>query len=101
MISLSKKGYVVHTIHRSSNKELNENLAPLYRFVQSQVGRPWNKIYSEIREFTNSNNTVQQHVLDHLFKEIVNVNETKVHHYRFGPSSPVFSRGRLRPLRLR
>jgi hypothetical protein len=69
---------------RKYGKELNENLAPLYRFVQSQVGRPWNKVYSEIREFINSNSTIQQHVLVHLFKGLVNVNETKVHPLAWG-----------------
>jgi len=29
-------------------KELNENLAPLRRYLERQVGRPWNKVYSEI-----------------------------------------------------
>src|SRR5258708_27864728 len=31
------------------DKHLNENLAPLRRYLESQVGRPWDKVYSEIR----------------------------------------------------
>src|SRR4051812_44167695 len=31
-------------------KDLNENLAPLQRFLEKSVGRSWNKVYSEIRE---------------------------------------------------
>jgi hypothetical protein len=29
-------------------KQLNENLAPLKRYLMGQVGRPWDKVYSEI-----------------------------------------------------
>ncbi|MGE0828481.1 MAG: hypothetical protein AB7O04_03920 [Hyphomonadaceae bacterium] len=47
-------------------KSLNENLAPLKRFLQSRVGRPWNKVYAEISEHLRPSNAVQQHVRDHL-----------------------------------
>ena len=33
---------------RGDEKELNENLAPLRRYLARQVGRPWSKVYSEI-----------------------------------------------------
>lgn len=47
-------------------KELNENLAPFYRFLCKQVGRPWNDVYSEIRERINAKSAVQLHILQHL-----------------------------------
>src|SRR5262245_56031154 len=47
-------------------KHLNENLAPLRRFLQSNVGRPWNKVRSELAENIRPTSTVQQHVLDHV-----------------------------------
>lgn len=47
-------------------KRLNENLAPLRRYLEQQVGRPWGKIYSEIACHLRADNTVQQHVRDHL-----------------------------------
>ena len=47
-------------------KNLNENLNPLKRYLASQVGRPWRKVYSEISEQLKSSSTVQQHVRDHL-----------------------------------
>jgi hypothetical protein len=47
-------------------KELNENLAPLRRYLERQVGRPWDKVYSEIAAHLRADNTVQQHVRDHL-----------------------------------
>jgi hypothetical protein len=45
---------------------LNENLNPLRRYLESQVGRPWDKVYSEIAARLRADNTVQQHVRDHL-----------------------------------
>lgn len=47
-------------------KWLNENLNPLKRYLASQVGRPWTKIYAEISEHLKPSSTVQQHVRDHL-----------------------------------
>jgi hypothetical protein len=54
--------------HRLSKrwKELNENLSPLRRFLEAQVGRPWNKVYSEIAARLRVDSTVQQHVRDHI-----------------------------------
>ncbi len=47
-------------------KSLNENLAPLQRYLAKQVGRPWNKVYSEICASLDASHTVKQHVRDHL-----------------------------------
>jgi hypothetical protein len=47
-------------------KWLNENLRPLERYLASQVGRPWDKVYSEICAGIDRRNTVQQHIHQHL-----------------------------------
>lgn len=47
-------------------KNLNENLAPLRRYLGKQVGRPWNKVFSEISAHLKPTSTVQQHVRDHI-----------------------------------
>jgi hypothetical protein len=62
--------------HRS-RKWLNENLRPLERFLQSQVGRPWNKVYSEICSGIDRRNTVQQHIHQHL-EDFVAVKVTRI-----------------------
>src|SRR5438874_10641294 len=51
---------------RGDSKQLNENLAPLRRYLARQVGRPWNKVYAEIAANLRVDNAVQQHVRDHL-----------------------------------
>lgn len=45
---------------------LNENLRPLRRFLEAQVGRPWNKVFAEISRGIDRRNTVQQHIYQHL-----------------------------------
>jgi hypothetical protein len=47
-------------------KQLNENLAPLRRFLQAQAGRPWSKVHSEMSARIKPGNTVQEHVLSHV-----------------------------------
>lgn len=49
-----------------SRKWLNENLAPLRRFLRSHVGQPWDAVYSEICARIAQRSTVQKHVLFHL-----------------------------------
>jgi hypothetical protein len=51
---------------RHGEKVLNENLNPLRRFLEGQVGRPWDKVYAEIAARLRADSTVQQHVRDHL-----------------------------------
>lgn len=45
---------------------LNENLSPLQRYLRAQVGRPWNKVYSEIASSIDRRNTVQEHIYQHI-----------------------------------
>ena len=50
-----------------TRRELNENLAPLRRFLVSQAGRPWNVVYSEICANIRPRTAVQLHVLQHVW----------------------------------
>jgi hypothetical protein len=54
-----KKGYT----HR---KWLNENLAPLKRWLESQANRPWDKVYAEQCANIDRRNTVQEHIFAHI-----------------------------------
>jgi hypothetical protein len=47
-------------------KYLNEHLGPLRRYLDKQVGRPWDKVFSEICARINRSNAVQDHVRDHV-----------------------------------
>lgn len=64
---------------RGDRKELNENLTPLHRYLERQVGRPWDKVYSEIAARLRVDNVVQQHVRDHL-RDFVAVKPRRLNH---------------------
>jgi hypothetical protein len=53
------------------SKCFNEHLGPLRRFLDRNVGRPWDKVYSEICQHVDRGNVVQKHVLTHLFQYVV------------------------------
>jgi hypothetical protein len=62
----SKIGMKRDARQRGGTKMLNENLAPLKRYLEAQVGRPWDKVWSEVCKNLKPSNTVQQHVRDHI-----------------------------------
>src|SRR5207244_2148033 len=53
------------------DKYFNEHLGPLRRFLHSNVGRPWDKVYSEICQHVDRGNVVQKHILTHLFEYVI------------------------------
>jgi hypothetical protein len=48
------------------HKQLNENLAPLRRYLERQLGRPWNTVHGEMRARIDTGNTVQAHIMTHV-----------------------------------
>lgn len=60
------------------SKELGENLAPLYRFLDKQVGRHWDAVYSEIREKVSANSATQIHILEHAETHVSGYQETLI-----------------------
>ena len=71
----TKEGARKRHLARGSAKGLNENLAPLKRYLRKQVGRPWNAVYRDISARLKAGNAVQQHVRAHLW-DFVNRNVT-------------------------
>ena len=63
--------------HRKSMKRLHrtrsfgENLSPIPRFLKANVGRPWDKVYSEIRETCDSSSAVGNHIMQHMWGWVV------------------------------
>ena len=47
-------------------KHLNENLAPLKRWLHKQVHRPWDKVYAELCSGIDRRSTVQAHIFEHI-----------------------------------
>jgi len=47
-------------------KSLNENLAPLVRFLRSRRGRSWDSVFSEICATLDTGSTIKMHVRSHI-----------------------------------
>lgn len=64
----------IHRQRRSSvkvnRKSFNENLNPLKNFLRVNVGRPWDKIYSDICTAFDKRKVVNNHILEHLFQYV-------------------------------
>jgi hypothetical protein len=51
---------------KPNNKSLTDVLGPLRRFLEKNIGRPWDKVYSELREHVHPRKQVEIHILDHV-----------------------------------
>lgn len=49
-----------------NTKMLNENLAPLLRYLRRQCGRKWDAVFSEICASLDTGSTVKMHVRQHI-----------------------------------
>lgn len=54
----------------SNWKEFSDLLGPLRRYLRAQVGRPWNKVWSEITQTLDSRSLSGQHIFDHIRWEV-------------------------------
>lgn len=75
-------------------KQLNENLAPLRRFLRKHVGRPWGRVRSEMSAVLSMSSAVQKHVLDHV-KDFVEENPVMIDGV---PHAPIPFQGEYRRL---
>jgi len=51
-------------------RHLSDNLAPLYRWLRSKVGQPWDDVYSQLCQQLDTKSTIGQHVLEHLWQTV-------------------------------
>jgi hypothetical protein len=51
-------------------KEFSDVLGPLRRYLRKQVGRPWDKIWSEIALTLDSRSLTGQHIFEHIRWEV-------------------------------
>lgn len=52
--------------HGYDAKQFTDVLGPIYRFLDKQVGRPWNKVYSELCQYLDKRKLTHAHVFDHI-----------------------------------
>jgi hypothetical protein len=52
---------------RHKTKWLSDHLGPLRRYLQANIGKPWNDVHSQLCQRLDSNTVAGQHVLDHVW----------------------------------
>jgi hypothetical protein len=70
-----------------AEKWLNENLAPLRRWLRSQTGRRWDTVRGEIRAVVDARSATKLHILEHLedfVEEHVEMIDGRPHVRRYG-----------------
>ena|SRR5437762_3046750 len=53
------------------SKELNDLLSPLKRFLHTQVGQPWDRVYRDIVAATDARTVTGKHLLDHVEQFVI------------------------------
>ena len=66
-------------------KEITDRLGPLDAFLDSNVGRQWDDVYSEICEHADSRTIRGYHLRQHVWNYVVPNNYDVGHRRRYGP----------------
>ncbi|MGC4086661.1 MAG: hypothetical protein QM756_01955 [Polyangiaceae bacterium] len=85
---------VVYPTRKHVYREFDDKLSPAFRWLSSQVGRPWSKVYSELRQRFDSRTTAGRHILFcHVIPSVAEYGAIDVRYYRMR----VDQHGLLRP----
>ncbi len=72
-------------------KGFRDKLGPMYRWLQSQVGRPWNDVRSDVFKSFDIRTTAGRHIVfDHLLSSVT-VGEEPQYRWRSEPDDPTTS----------
>ena len=64
-------------------KGFTDKLSPMYRWLNSKVGRPWDDVYSEITKSFDTRTTAGRHIVhDHLMSSVQIGPETHRYYYK-------------------
>jgi hypothetical protein len=62
----AREGIRAHIDSYNGGKEVHDHLAPLRRYLDRQVGRPWDKVFSEIVRDGRMGEVLRHHVVEHV-----------------------------------
>lgn len=61
----------VHAKRRKVYKGFDDKLSPIYRWLDSRIGKPWDEVYSEIKSKFDVRTTAGRHIVyDHLLGSV-------------------------------
>jgi len=56
--------------HGRGNKEFTDLIGPLHRYLEKNVGRPWNKVWSEVKASMTGTGMQHQHLRGHVLGDV-------------------------------
>lgn len=59
-----------HRQHGYMAKEFSDLLGPLRKYLKSQTGRPWNKVFSELSQKLDRRSMAGEHIWSHVKSEV-------------------------------
>ena len=80
--------------HGGGTKNFNDNLEPMIRFLNSSVGKNWNKIHSRLCSHLSKRTVAGLHVFNHLFDFVYEKTATvggKQFYIKFGQHQELLS----------
>ncbi len=81
-------------MHGGGTKYFNDNLEPMIRFLNSKVGKNWNKVHAQLCKDLNKKTISGLHVFNHLF-DFVQLNtyieNKKIYYLRNGKLTELIS----------
>lgn len=69
--------------HRYNTRNLNDHLSPLTRFLEANVGHPWDDVYSEIRRNVDIRTILGHHLIEHVKNYVSTQTEDRWRFARF------------------
>jgi hypothetical protein len=67
-------------------KNFDDKLGPMYRWLRSQVGRPWDEVRSEVAKTFDTRTTAGRHITyDHLLASVEVTPDLRYRKYSYGP----------------
>lgn len=92
-VSLDPDNYDEYDIEPTEHvyKDFRDKLSPMYRWLNAQVGRLWDDVYSDVKKSFDTRTTAGRHIVyDHLLSS-VEVTENPRYSWRYRPEDPTTS----------
>jgi hypothetical protein len=71
---------------RTVSKGFTDKLSPMYRWLSSQVGRPWDEVRSDVAKTFDTRTTAGRHIVhDHLLRSVEVTPDLRYGRYYYGP----------------
>jgi hypothetical protein len=84
LLRSDEPGLVVYPVRKVVYRGFSDKLSPAERWLESQAGRPWNKVRSELFARFDTRTTAGRHILfDHLLQSVNLGQASTYRHYEF------------------